>query len=607
VKRLFILFFAALPLFAQQKISDRIVVTASDVPETIESTPAAVTVVTRKDIDERAARDVADVLREVPGLSVSRTGSPGKATSLFTRGAASTQTLVLWNGIEINNPYFSGYDWGRFSTAGVEQVEIVRGPFSALYGSDAVAGVVNVLTVPATTGMRAEVQSGGHGLRNGVFDGSWVSGANHVSAALEHRTDDGFAANDDFRQNSGNVLWRWAPAKAFSLGIAARATSYDLGIPFNLNAAGSALVPSLQRRQNGTERQIAVPLQQTLGAFSYDVTLSEARNDDRFDDPGDPFGVVSARTTSRTRRARLTTRTTTTSFGTLVAGGEIERAKVDDVSNFGVNLAGMTRRDHSLFAEDRLSHDFGGVRLELSAGVRYDRFDTFGSQTSPRVAAALVRGATKWRAAYGEGFRAPSVGELYYPFSGNRDLKAERSRSIEAGYDAPLGRTGLFSLTAFWSRYRNLINFDNASFAFANIGRARSDGLELGVDEQVTTSFYTHLSYTFLHRDEDEATGERLPRRPKHSGALTLGWREGGLDANVSVVRSGARTDILPVFPFSHVTNGAYTTVDANVQLRTGRVTPFVKVENLRNERYEEVLGYPSPGRRASVGVRFGM
>ena len=491
--------------------------------------------------------------------------------------------------------------------AGVEQVEVVRGPFSALYGSDAVAGVVNVVTAPTATGLRAEVQSGGHGLRNGLVDGSWIAGANHLSVALEHRTDDGFAPNDDFRQNSGNATWRWAPSKTFSLGVAARATSYDLGVPFNLNAAGSALVPSLQRRQNGSERQLAVPLQQTLGAFSYDLTLSEARNRDDFRDPQDPFGTTDASTASRTRRARLTTRTTTSFLGTIVAGGEVERARVDDANNFGVNLGGLTRRDDSLFAEDRLSHDLGGSKLELSAGLRYDRYDTFGSQTSPRIAAALVRGGTKWRAAYGEGFRAPSVGELYYPFSGNVNLQAERSRSFEAGYDAPMGATGLFSLTAFWSRYRNLINFDNATFAFANIGRARSDGLELGLDEQVTTAFYTHLAYTFLHRNEDEATGERLPRRPKHSGALTLGWREGGVDANVSIVRSGARPDILPVVPFSRVTNGAYTTVDANVQVRAGRLTPFVKLENLRGARYEEVLGYPSPGRRAIVGLRFAM
>ena len=170
-----LLLFISTPLLAQTvKIADEIIVTASELPETVASTPAAVTVITRKDIDEHAARDVADVLREVPGLAISRSGSPGKATSLFTRGAASTQTLVLWNGIEINNPYFAGYDWGRFSAAGVEQIEVARGPFSALYGSEAMAGVVNILTTPKTSGLRAEVQSGGHGLRNGLIDGTFA-------------------------------------------------------------------------------------------------------------------------------------------------------------------------------------------------------------------------------------------------------------------------------------------------------------------------------------------------------------------------------------------------------------------------------------------------
>ncbi len=139
-------FFAPLFAFAQStiqpKVTNEIVVTASAVPETVSSTPASVTVVTKKEIEEQNARDIADVLREVPGLSLSRSGSNGKATSLFSRGANSQHTLVLWNGIEINDPFFSGYDWGRFSTTGVEQVEVVRGPFSAIYGSEAVAGVV---------------------------------------------------------------------------------------------------------------------------------------------------------------------------------------------------------------------------------------------------------------------------------------------------------------------------------------------------------------------------------------------------------------------------------------------------------------------------------
>ena len=180
---------ALLFLAAQQQLNQTIVVTASEMPETIESTPAAVTVITKKQIDERAARDVADVLREVPGLQLSRSGSDGKATSLFSRGAASTQTLVLWNGIEMNNPYFSGFDWGRFSTAGVEQVEVVRGPFSALYGSEAMGGVINVLTTPHASGVRAEVQGGERGLKNGVINGAYAGGPFEVVPTPGHSRD----------------------------------------------------------------------------------------------------------------------------------------------------------------------------------------------------------------------------------------------------------------------------------------------------------------------------------------------------------------------------------------------------------------------------------
>src|SRR5258706_4550058 len=283
----------AVPAFAQSTqpitINDQIVVTASSLPETLQTTPTSVTVITRKDIDERAARDVADVLREVPGLVLARSGSPGKATSLFTRGAASTQTLVMWNGIVLNNPYFSGYDWGRFSTSGVEQIEVVRGPFSALYGSEAMAGVVNVLTTPKSSGIHGDFESGSHGLRNAMVNGAFVSDSLTAAGNYEHRTDDGFNPNDDFHQNSASGNVKWSFSDAFSLGAAARHTSYNLGIPFNTNAAGTALVPSLDRRQNGTETQIAIPVSLTLGRFISDLTLSENHRKDDFHDPADPF------------------------------------------------------------------------------------------------------------------------------------------------------------------------------------------------------------------------------------------------------------------------------------------------------------------------------
>ncbi|HUP61497.1 MAG TPA: TonB-dependent receptor [Thermoanaerobaculia bacterium] len=598
---LFILVLAA----AQPAIQQKIVVTASALPETVESTPAAVTVVTREEIDERAARDVADVLREVPGLILSRTGSQGRATSLFTRGSNSNHTLVLFNGIEITNPYFAGYDWGRFSTNAVQQVEVVRGPFSALYGSDAVAGVVNVLTTPRRSELRGDVAAGGEGLRNGSLTASYVRGASHFAASFESRADDGFAANDDFDQRSANIALRWKPADAFSLGLVARHTSYDLGVPFNLNAFATALVPSPNRRQEGTETQLAIPLEHAIGRFSYELTFAESRRDDDFIDPDDSFGLVSTSTESRTRRARLTTRTTT-AFGTIVAGGEYERAEIDDVTNFGPNLEGNQRTEKSLFVEDRWTRETSAAsRVELSAGFRYDDFDTFGAETSPRVAAAWITGSNKLRAAFGEAFRAPSLGELYFPFAGNTALEAETSRSWELGYDRVLG-AGQFSATFFHSDYDNLIVFDNATFVFENIGAANARGVEVALQQTLASNLRGSLSYSYTDTEE-EGADRPLARRPRHVASLFLGWRSGELDANVVVLYTGSRQDVLPVFPFTRAPNDATTTLDANVQYHLGRITPYVKVENLTNEAYEEVLGYPSPSRRAIVGVRFGM
>lgn len=596
----------ALAFLLQTQLNQQIVVTASAVPETVETTPASVTVITKSDIERRAARDVADVLREVPGLILARSGSPGKATSLFARGAASTQTLVLWNGIAINNPYFSGYDWGRFSTAGVERVEIVRGPFSALYGSDAMAGVINVLTAPQTSHLRGELQAGGHGLQNESLDAAWAGESLLLSGVVEHRADDGFNANDDFRQNTENLFTRWSPSSAFSLGFAFRHTSYDLGVPFNTNAAGTALVPSTHRRQDGRESQYIVPVSLELFGLHNDLTLSENDRRDNFADPDDAY-TTSTSTDSRSRHARFTARTGTTPFGTLVGGAEYERQTVNDVTNFGPNFLDRKRTDRALFIEDRLARAFGASHLEVTAGIRHDRFDVFGSQASPRIAAAWITHGIKWRAAYGQGFRAPSLGELYYPFFGNPDLRAERNRSFEAGVETPAGRKGLFSLTYFNSRYRNLITFDPLTFVSANIGRVRADGIELGYEAPVTTTVYAAASYTYLHRADDEATHERLARRPKHSGSLFVGWRSGDVDANFVVLRTGARPDIEPVLPFGRVTDRAFTTIDANVQVRMGSVTPFVKIENLRDARYEEVRGFASPRRRAIVGLRFGM
>lgn len=601
----------AIPVFSQTALSspepaptlaEQVVVTAAAVPETIETTPASVTVITREQIERREARDVAEALREVPGMIVSRTGSQGKVTSVLTRGGNSTHTLVLWNGIEINNPYFSGYDWGRFSTAGVERIEVVRGPFSALYGSEAVTGVVNVLT----TGGRAlnlELEGGENGLLNGSVSGAFTAGKVSTSASFESRRDDGFTPNDDFEQESILLGTTYASSERFSIGLEGRYTNYDLGIPRNVNVEATAFVPSPFRRLDGRELQWAVPVRFTTGALMWRLNLSESRRTDDFSDPQDPYFFTESTTESKTGRINLSVQTAT-AVGTLIGGFELEDAEVTDVSAYGPNLVDEQRSSRSFFIEDRFSKTFGATQFELTAGLRHDHYDTFGGELSPRIASALIFGPYKLRIGYGNAFRAPSVGELYYPFFGNEALEPERSRSAEIGFDRFVGANGMFSATLFHNDFDDLIVYDNVTNVFQNIGAAVTRGVELSGSGVLRNGWSAAASYTWLDTEQKE-TGETLLRRPEHSGSLSLGYSRRAWRTTVVIVHNGSRADVTDLAPFGRVNNEAYTVGDATLQYAMGPFVPYVKLENLTDEDYQEVFGYPSQGRRLVAGLRF--
>jgi vitamin B12 transporter len=580
-----------------QTVSAEIVVTASAVPERVDETPATATVITRAEIEAREARDVADVLREVPGLTINRTGSQGKVASLFIRGGSTKQALVLWNGVELNYPYLSGYNFGQLSTAGVEKVEVVRGPFSALYGSEAVSGVVNVLTERDGNGAMVDVEAGQRGLFNAGLSGGFSTDRFDAHAAAERRRDDGFAANDDFEGTTLSGSGTVHVTDQLSLGLLARRSSYDLGIPFNANAAGTAFVASPSRREQGLETTLALPIHFETGRSGYELRLSESRREEDFEDPLGTFGPEHNVTDSRVRTARGSARATT-KVGTITVGGEYEESVVDATSAFSA-IDSRERNSRAAFIEDRLS----AASFEISAGLRVDDFDTFGSEVSPRLAVAWVRGGHKIRAAYGEGFRAPGIGELYTPFYGNPDLQAERSRTIEAGYERWFA-TGSASVTLFDSRYDDLIFFSSA-FRYDNIASATSRGIELAGRRRFG-ALTVSGAYTWLDAEDDE-TGSQLVRRPEHSGSVTLGYDAGAASALLMISHTGDRNDVTDLLPYGIVRNEAYTTADLIVHYQRGALRPFVKIENVTGERYQEAFGYPSPGRRAVVGVRYGI
>jgi len=585
---------------ATPTIQQEIIVTASALPEELEETPVAATVITRKDIEQREVRDIADILREVPGLAVSRTGSPGKNTTLFIRGGSTKQALVLWNGVAMNNAFFSGYDFGQLSSAGVERVEVVRGPFSALYGSEAVSGVINVLTKPSASGASLDVEGGGKSLFNAALSGAWVNERWVANGALERRQDDGFAPNDDFTGNSVLGGATFLPNEHVTAGILARYNSYDLGDPRAPNAFSSAFVPSPQRREDGSQMQIAIPFTLQTARSAFEVRLSDSRRSDTFDDPGGPFGPEHSDVNASIRGVRATARRSTFA-GAITIGGEYERAFVDSTSDFGA-IDSRSRTNKSAFLEDRLSHSLGAASsIELTAGARYDDFGPFGSETSPRIAAAWIDHGHKLRASYGEGFRAPAIGELYFPLGGNVNLRAERSRNTEVGYEH-FTRLGTFSATYFDADYTNLINF-GPSFQFENIAAARSRGVELGAVRRYGPMLLD-LSYTWLDT-EDKATGEELLRRPRHSGSFAVGYDAAAYSAQLVIAYKGVRDDVTDLFPFGTVRNEAFTTADLTVHYQLGALRPYVKLENLTDKKYEEVFGYPSGRRRAIVGVRY--
>jgi vitamin B12 transporter len=587
----------AFSFFFQVHLNQEIVVTASAVPETLETTPASVTVITRKDIETREERDIASVLREVPGLTVSQTGSLGKTASLFVRGASSKQVLVLWNGVEINDPYFSGYNWGQVSTAGVERVEVARGPFSSLYGADAMGGVVNIITTGGGERFDVDVAAGGHGLRNAALSIARTSGSATYYATAEQRQDEGFARNDNTIQKTliAGVSRTAGPA---TVGLTGRFMNYDLGVPFNANASYTAFVPTLFHRQDGTEWQLTVPVTAVLAGVHLDARVSESLRDDRYEDPE---VALFGDTRSMRRNGRVSARMAT-AFGTVVAGAEVERSEAKNRDSFGLDLENRRRSSTALFIEDRLDRQIGAGRLDLSIGARRDRYTTFGSETSPRVAAAWSMNGHKFRAAYGEAFRAPQIGELYLPFFGNPDLKAERSRSLEAGYDRYFHDASV-SVALFDNRFRELIAYDLAAFKFGNIGEAHTRGVEFSAATR-RGPWSANAMYTFL-RATEEPSGEGLLRRPKHSGTIAMGYQAGAAGVQLVVARVGRRPDVTDLFPFGSVTSRAYTKADVTVRWNAGAFTPYVRLENLTNERFEEVFGYPSPTRRAAIGIRY--
>ena len=373
--------------------SGRITVTATGDDEAVDEVPLAVTVITREDLDDSQTDAAPAALRRVPGLTVMQSGANGSVTSVFTRGTESDHTLVLFDGVRLNSPEFGGFDFSQMATAGLERIEVARGPYSALWGADALGGAINFVPArePAGTAARLSAEGGDGAWRR--FDASVGHGGEHFDLFLSafDREGEGDLPNSDFslQQQLADFGWTLGPDRRVAV-VVHRAES-ETGIPFT---SPGTLTP--ERRQESSLQTVAVPLRWRVSpGWRLEATASRVERTFDFSDPNDPWGFTESRTDANTNQLRVASHHRISDH-VLSWGGDWREDEVQASGSFGSTLDRRGSKTVSAFAQDRLTV---ARSLSLVVGARWDSSDEWGSEISPRVAATplnlSVRCSTK--------------------------------------------------------------------------------------------------------------------------------------------------------------------------------------------------------------------
>jgi vitamin B12 transporter len=589
---------AALPAPAQQPapVSESVVVTATLSPEEESHLGSATTVITRQKIEVSGARTVLDLLRAVPGLDVAQQGSDGSLTSVFLRGANSTQTLVLVDGARVNSPFFSGYDFSALTTESVERIEIVRGPFSALYGSDAIGGVIQIFTRSGAPGFSGQLaaEGGSAGQRQGTLFLSGGSGPFTVAGSYREARAGGDRSNSDWREHNGSLRLEARLAESVRAALEGSILDGEVGVP------GPVGNETPRARGGFREERIALPVSfQPAADHEATLLLAHVASKPSFRNPDDPFGFTFSDTNAGTWQARGAD-TWKTGPHRIAAFASWERWEVDDRNTFGTTLSGNRSTLWGAGLQDSIAF---GSAWSATAGLRYDHHSQFGDAWSPRGTISWLSKDARWklRASAGEAFRAPSVGELAYPFSGNPSLKPERSASYEIGAERYVPR-GRIEVSLFWNDLRDLIVFDFVASKNENIGRAQTRGAELVIRQTISTGLDLDAGYTYLD-GKDSGTGLPLLRRPRHRAFLEACLRPvSRLTVFPRATFVGRRADV-DALSFQRVESPSYVRYDLTVRYELARLLPYARLENVTDRRYEEVNGYPAPRHRFAAGL----
>jgi vitamin B12 transporter len=569
-----------------------VVVTADRTAATVDETLAAVSVFTRADIEASGSNDLLDLLRQVPGLDLARSGGLAQQTSLFLRGTNSNHVLVLIDGVRVSAVGTGAFAWEQISLDQIERIEVVRGPRAALWGSDALGGVIQLFTRRADgfdgalsvgnhdtygvqAGMGARNERGGFDARLGGTDSRGSNSQNPEGFAFDP-DDDGFVHR--------NALAHGDLAVGETHRLAAMASRRDNEVEFDQGESATVQSQySLALDGAPSER------------WSQHAQIAAVR--DAIDTPA----FFSRYETSR-EQADWNHALQLRERSELLLGAAYLRERGRNIDSFAGTPIYDARR-HNAAAFGALRQGLGAHDLEVSA--RYDDNSTFGGETTFAAAWGWqLADGVRSTLSYGEGFRAPTLNELYSPgfgglFAGNPALEPERSKNLEAGLRLGAGAATL-DLRAWHDRVTNLVDFSGGStFQAINIKRARLQGLE--AEGRWSRTGWTFSANATWQDAEDRDTGEDLIRRAPRKGGASVERQFGdgarlGLEGFVSSSRPEFGGD-LPGY--------GLLSLRGSLPLG-GRWWLDGRVENLLDRDYSLLRGYNTAGMTALATLRWG-
>tara|TARA_R110002072_G_scaffold15856_17_gene62754 strand:- start:1376 stop:3256 length:1881 start_codon:yes stop_codon:yes gene_type:complete len=577
--------------------AEAITVTATGLFTRVENTGQAVTVIGRDEIEAVQGADITRVLARAPGVSFSRNGPPGAFTGVRVRGGDAEQLLVLIDGVRVADPASpsGGFDFGTLTTGTVGKIDLLRGSNSTIWGSDAVAGVLDIST-RGRSGLAGSVE---YGARDTLFanaTGGLSEDAYFAGLSASYFRTDGFSSAAAGTEPDG--------FEQFTLGGSVFVDLTDqLELFANTRYANSDIdidgFPAPNYTLGDTaETQETEQLSGALGLAYYgqDLTLRASYAlADTARDNFDPTVGSDPLFTSDGNSQNLSLRGEYRLIGglTLAFGGNREWSEYKTDSDTGED-ATITG------AYVQAGWVLGGLAAHV--GARVDDHDRFGSAASfGGDVSYRVGGGWRLRASVGEGFKAPTLYQLYSPY-GNLDLQPEQSTSADFGVEHGVrGSDFHAALTLFRRDSENLIGFDNATFTYANIARARAQGVEAELGVDLAPSLRLAGVYSLVDT-ENRATDNELARRPRHSATLFADWRTPlGLVIGGDLRLVGDSFDNAA----NTVRLEGYEVFDLRASYPFGdSVELFGRVENVFDEEYQTAAGYGSAGRGAFLGVR---